>query len=230
MNSEKTISRLLGAAFLLVFATSILSGLLREAVVGTGSMSEILVSISNHLATWRISTVVELLTSAGIVVLAVLLYVVLRKQNKIIALVALGWWLAEAVTLAVSKIGALALIPLSLEFVEAGAPYPSSYQTLGNLFYHVVDRQGNDIHMLFYCLGGILWFYLFYRARSIPRAISSLGILIESVALVGMVFLLFGTSVSMLIYYPIILLELAVGLWLLIRGASAGSGVKQHVA
>ena len=230
MNSEKTTSRLLGAAFLLVFATSLLSGLLRGAVVGTGSMSEILVSISEHLATWRISTVVELGTSVGIVLLAVLLYVVLRKQNKIIALVALGWWLAEAVTLAVSKIGAFALIPLSLEFVEAGVPDPSSYQTLGNLLYHVVDRQGNDIHMLFYCLGGILWFYLFYRARNIPRVISIPGMAMESVALVGMVFLLLGASVSMWVFYPLLALELAVGLWLLIKGASAGSGVRQHVA
>ena len=230
MNSEKTTSRLLGAAFLLVFVTSILSGLLRASIADAGSMSEILVSIADNLATWRISTVVELGTSVGIVVLAVLLYVVLRKQNKIIALVALGWWLAEAIILAVSKIGAFALIPLSLEFVEAGAPDLSTYQSLGSFFYHVIDRQGNDIHMLFYCLGGILWFYLFYRARNIPRVISSLGIVIEFVALIGMLFLLFGASVSMVIYYPIILLELAVGLWLLIKGASAGSGIKQHSA
>jgi len=130
MNSEKNTARLLGAAFLLVFATSLLSGLLRTSVVGTGSMTDVLVNISNSLSTWRISTVVELFTSVGIVVLAVLLYVVLRKQNKIIALVALGWWLAEAITLAVSKLGAFALIPLSQEFVEAGAPASSSYQTL----------------------------------------------------------------------------------------------------
>ena len=32
---------------------------------------------------------------------------------------------AEAITLAVSKIGAYALIPLSQAFVEAGAPEPS---------------------------------------------------------------------------------------------------------
>ena len=230
MNSEKNTSRLLGAAFLLVFATSIVSGLLRESVVGTGSISDVLVNISSNLAAWRISTVVELATSVGIVVLATLLYVVLKKQNKIIALVALGWWLAEAITLAVSKLGALALIPLSVEFVEAGMPASSTYQTLGSFFYHVLDRQGNDIHMLFYCLGGILWFYLFYRSRAIPRVISALGIAIESVALIGMVLLLFGASASMIVFYPIILLELAVGLWLLIKGARDSSEAEQRLA
>ena len=230
MDSEKTTSRLLGAAFLLVIATSALSGALRTSVVGSGSMFDILVNISANLAQWRSSIVVELLTSIGIVVLATLLYAVLKKQNRTLALVGLGWWLAEAITLAVSKLGSYALIPVSLEFVEAGAPEASHFQTLGNFLYHVVDRQGNDIHMLFYCLGGVLWFYLFYRARNIPRVISIPGIAMESVALVGMVFLLLGASVSMWVFYPLLALELAVGLWLLIKGASAGSGAKQHVA
>jgi len=229
MNSEKKIARLLGAAFLLVFATSLLSGLLRTSVVGTGSVSDMLVNISSKLAIWRISTVVELFTSVGIVLLAVLLFVVLKKQNKILALVGLGWWLAEAITLAVSKLGALALIPLSTEFIEVGSPASSAYQTLGHFFYQVLDRQGNDIHMLFYCLGGIVWFYLFYRSQSIPRLISVPGVVIESVALIGMVLLLSGVSVTMLIFYPIILLELAVGLWLLIKGTGDGLEPRQRL-
>ena len=82
---------------------------------------------------------VELLTSVGIIVLAVLLFVVLHKQNKTIALVALGLWLAEAVILAVSKIGAFALIPLSLEYIKAEAPDSSYFQTLSTLFFGI-DR------------------------------------------------------------------------------------------
>jgi len=111
----------LGAAFLTVFVASLLSGSLLTSAIGSGSISDNLVNISNNLTLMRISILVELVTSLGIVVLAALLYVVLHQQNKIIALVALGWWLAEAITLAVSKIGAYALIPLSLEYVKAGA-------------------------------------------------------------------------------------------------------------
>lgn len=223
MNSGMNTSRLAGAAFLLVLVTSALGGALSSSVVGSGTVSEMLVSISDNLATWRFSTVVDLFTSVGIVILAISLYAVFKKQNKLLATVGLGWWLAEAITLAVSKLGALALIPLSAEFVEAGAPLSSVYQTLGHFFYHVLDRQGNDIHMLFYCLGGVLWFAMFLRARSIPRIISIPGLAIESVALVGMVLLLFGLNVSMLVFYPIAALELVTGLWLLIRGTRAGS-------
>lgn len=223
MNSDKAASRWLGAVFLLVIVTSALSGVLSTSVAGSGSMSDILVNIAENLSSWRISIVVELGTSIGIVVLAILLYTVLKKHSKPLALAGLGWWLAEAIILAVSQLGAFALIPMSLEFVEAGAPASTSYQTLGHFFYYTLDRQGSEIHMLFYCLGAILWFYLFYRARNIPRVISIFGLAIESVALIGMVFLLFGASVSMWVFYPIAALELVVGLWLLIKGTKDGA-------
>jgi len=114
MNTDKNTIKLLGAAFLLVFVASILSGSLQTAAIGSGSISDILVSISENLTLMRISILVELVTSIGIVALAALLYIVFGKRYKIIALVALGWWLAEAIILAVSKIGAFALIPHSL--------------------------------------------------------------------------------------------------------------------
>ena len=93
----------------------------------------------------RISILADMANSLGIIVLAALLYIILNKQNKIIALVALGWWLAEAIFYALGRIGAFALISLSLEFVKAGAPEHSFYQTLGGFLYYGVARQGSTM-------------------------------------------------------------------------------------
>ena len=106
MSTSKNTIRLLGAAFLLVFVASTLSGALLDSAVGTGNISDMLVNIANNVTLMRVSILVELVTSLGIVVLASLLYFVLHKQGQIIARVALGWWLAEAIILAVSKIDA----------------------------------------------------------------------------------------------------------------------------
>ena len=164
--------RLLGVAQLFVFVASMLSERLLISAVGSGGISDKLVNISNNLIQVRISNLVALLNSFGIVVLGVLFYMVFNKEYKIIALIALGCFLAEAITLAVSKIGGYALIPLSQEFIKAGAPESSYFQTLGDFLYHGVDRRGYDIHMLFFCLGGILWYYLLYISNSIPRTLS----------------------------------------------------------
>lgn len=62
-----------------------------------------------------ISTLVALINSLAIVTLGVLSYIVLNERNKTLALVALGCFLAKAITLVVSKIGAYVLKPLSQE-------------------------------------------------------------------------------------------------------------------
>ncbi len=220
MNSDKNTPRLLGAAFLFVFVASILSNSLLSSAIGSGSISDNLVNISNNLTLMRISILVELFTSVGIVVLAALLFVVFQEQNKKIALVALGWWLAEAITLAVSKIGAFALIPLSLEYAEAGAPASSYFQTLGDFFYYGVDRQGWAIHMLFFCLGGILWYYLFYRSKYIPRVLSVWGLVGVCLVSIDVLLVLFDRSLDlgMIILAPYVLFEALIGPWLMVKG------------
>ncbi len=113
MNIEMNTVRLLGAAQLCVFVASMVSERLLISVVGSGVISDILVNISKNLTRMRISNFVAMLNSAAIVTLGVLFYIVFKEQYPIIALVAFGFFLAEGITLAVSKIGAYALIPLS---------------------------------------------------------------------------------------------------------------------
>jgi hypothetical protein len=55
MNTEINIIRLLGAAQLTVFVASMLSERLLASVVGSGSMSDILVNVSKSLTRMRIS-------------------------------------------------------------------------------------------------------------------------------------------------------------------------------
>ena len=238
MNTDRKTIRLLGAAFLIVFVASMLSGSLLDSAVGTGSMSDILVNIANNLTLMRISILVELVTSIGIVALAALLYIVLHEQQRIIALVALGWWLAEAIILAVSKIGAFALIPLSLEYVAAGAPESSPtgpmgyFQTLGDFLYHGVDRQGWTIHMLFFCLGGILWYYLFYRSKYIPRLLAAWGLVAVCLVSINVLLVLCDPTFGliMIALAPYLVFEALIGPWLMVKGIRGGSEARQLVS
>jgi hypothetical protein len=219
MDTNKNTPRLLGATFLIVVLTSLTGGLLLSTVVGSGNISEILINIANKITLMRMSILIDLVTSVGVIVLATLLYIVLNNQNKPMALVAYGLWLGEAFSIALSKTAAFALIPLSLDFVKAGTPELSYYQTMGDfLYYGVVGIQGQTMHMFFYCLGGILWYYLFYKSKYIPRAISLWGLIAVSVALVGIVLKFFDFDVPIIAYLPILPFEITIGFWLLIKG------------
>ncbi len=221
MNTEMNTIRLLGAAQLMVFVGGMLSERLLASVVGSGSISDKLVNISNNLTLMRISNLVALLESLAIIFLGVMFYIVFNKEYKIIALVALGFFLAEGITLAVSKIGAYALIPLSQEFVEAGAPEASTYQTLGRFLYNGVDRQGYDIHMLFFGLGGILWYYLLYVSKSIPNVLSVWGLVAICLFTIYVLLTLYDRyflPAAGILALPYVPYELFLGVWLIFKG------------
>ncbi|NDJ52944.1 MAG: DUF4386 domain-containing protein [Chloroflexi bacterium] len=228
MNTErdKNTARFLGAAFVFVFAASLLTGVLHASAVGSelfvggDGISSVMLSIADNAALMRISILVELVNCVGIVVLASLLYVSLRKVNESLALVALGWWMVEAIVLVVSKLGGFALIPLSQEFVEAGAPSASAFQSLGSVLYYGVDRTGYDLHMLFFCLGALIWYALLFQGKLVPRFLSGWGLAAVFLVTIASVVKLADPSIELPIalYVPYIPFELFIGLWLIIRG------------
>lgn len=223
MNIDVNTVRLLGAVQLLVFVASLLSEQLLKSVVVTGSITDILVNISENISRVRTSNLIALFNCLAIVTLGVLFYIVLNEQNKILALVALGCFLAEAITLAVSKIGAYGLIPLSQEFVAAGAPESSYFQTLGDFLYYGVDRRGYDIHMLFFCLGGILWYYLLYISNFVPRALALWGLIAVCLLFIPMLFQLYDRNflpAAGILALPYLPFEVVLGLWLILRGVN----------
>ena len=227
MNTEMKTIRLLGAAQLIVFVGGMIGGLMLTSVVGSGSISDILVNISKNLTLMRISNLFAMVESLVIVVLGVLFYIVFSKEYKIIALVALGCILAAVITKAVGKIGTYALIPLSQEFVEAGAPASSYFQTLGDFLYYGVDRQGHDIHMLFWSLGYILWSYLLFRSRYVPRFLSVWGLVACCLLLISTLLILydrdFFSSPANILIIPYIPYELFLGIWLLFKGFNSSA-------
>ena len=223
MNTDlNAIARLLGAAQLAVFAGAMISERLLASVVGSGSISELLVNVSSHLTRVRISNLVALLTSVAIIVLGVMFYLAFYQQYKVIALVALGLFAAEAITLAVGKMGAYALIPLSQEFVEAGAPEASHFQTLGSFLYYGLDRTGYNVHMLFFCLGASLWYYLLYASGCIPRALSIWGLVAVCLLTLPVSLVLVNRNWTYLdiLALPYAPYELVLGIWLIVKGFS----------
>jgi hypothetical protein len=72
--------------------------------------------------------------------------------------------------------------------------------------------------MFFYSVGGLLWYFLFFRSNAIPRAVSLFGFLAVCVALVGLVMQFLGYEVSIFVYLPILPFEVIIGTWLVVRG------------
>ena len=215
--------RYLGAAFVFQFATSLAAGIVLGSIL-SGDIEQVFEDISGNLGQMRAAIVLELLTSVGIIVLTSLFYVVLSPYNRTVALVAFALWMAEAVMLAVKTLSLYALVSLSQGRVEAGAPSFFSNATLGK-FSLGVSQHATDVGMLFFCLGGLLWYTLLYRTRIVPRPLSLWGLLATCLVLVATVLLVWDRSSgpSIALYAAYVPFELVLGLWLLVKGAPVAS-------
>lgn len=227
MSSDKNTPRLLGFMFVLVIITNILSstqlGSLNIEIVGPpDNISEIMMNISNNPTAMQMSIIGYLFEACEIALLSVLLYTVLKKQNNVIARWAFGLWIGEAIFVAIKQIGSFSLLYISQEFVKAGAPVSSYYQTLGGLFYELMQFI-YDGQMVFYTVGGILFYYLFLKSKSIPVAISIFGLLAASLGFVGEMLVILGYNIPLIVFLPILPFELAIGIWLMVKGTRDGS-------
>jgi len=222
MNSDKFTPRLLGMMFIVVAVVNIIGdlilGSLGYTIIGPpDNISETMIKISDNPTTMLMGIVIWLFTAAGIVLLAVLLYTTLKKQNNIIARWAFGLWILEAATVAVRTNSFFSLLRLSQGFVKAGAPDPSYFQTHGSLFYESTQFS-YSVLMIFYCLGGILFYYLFLKSKYVPTVLALFGIIAASLGFIGTLLVLFNYDVPMYVFLPILPFELAIGVWLMVKG------------
>jgi hypothetical protein len=191
MTTDINTVQLLGVAQVTYFVGFLITGIFFAGAVGSGSMSEILVNISKKPGLLRISNLAALGLSLTTIVLGVLYYVVLTKEHAIIAFAALGCFLVAAITFTVGKLGANALIPISQEFVEAGAPEDSYFLTLGDFLFNGVDKRASDIHTFFNIVAFLFVNYLLLTSGYLPRALSIWGLVAVALALIPAVLQLY---------------------------------------
>jgi hypothetical protein len=217
MNNDNKTSRILGAAFLLQFVTSFSSGLfLQPAWIVPGNIGETMLKIENNPWLMRANILLDMLTALGIIFLGAILFISLRKQNEKMALVALGFYILEAALLAASRSEAFSLLRISQEYVSAGQP--DYLRTMANLALESMDFVGFTLHMLAFCLGGILFYYLLYKSSIVPRALSLWGLITILPLLIATLLAIFDYQVPFVLAVPYIPFEFVIGVWILVKG------------
>jgi hypothetical protein len=217
---DKKLGRYVGAAYLAVLVGSAVSGALWPAL-SDGISSDKLLDTTDNLAALRWSAVIELfVTSVGIVVLASLLYSALSRYNRNLSLVALGCWWAEATTLAVSTVGAFLLIPVGTAYAQVSGTEATNLLALGDALARF-DRLTWEMHMVFFAVGGLIWYTVMYQSRVIPRWLSVAGILVVAIGMVSSVLLFTADADLFYLGIPTGVFELVLGVWLVTKGIAS---------
>ena len=151
------------------------------------------------------------------------LYPVLKKHSQGLALGAVGFRLIEAVFYIVGVIGIVLLLSLSQEFVKAGAPSSSYFQTLGVILLSGYHWAGNVAGTLAFYIGAMMYYRIFYRTKLIPKWLSGWGLVAVSNGIIASMLVMFQvvgsmSTVQVVLNLPIAVQEMVLAAWLIVKG------------
>jgi hypothetical protein len=165
-----------------------------------------------------------MLTALGVIFLGAVLFTTLRKQNEKLALTALGFYILEGALLAVSRTEAFSLLRLGQEYIAGGQS--TALLLMGQVAYDTMEFVGGTLHMLAFCLGAILFYFLLYKSRAVPTALSLWGLVTTFPMLIGTITEILGYTIPFIWYVPYVPFELVIGVWILVKGIRDGSETK----
>jgi hypothetical protein len=220
MNRNRKIAIIAGVLFIIATVASVLGTLFSKPILDA---TDYLIKISaneNRIAIGALFKFIAAAASAGI---AISLYPILKKYNQGLALGAVGFRIIEGMLGIVGVICLLLLTTLSQEFVKAGAPDSSYFQTSGVLIVAGRDWMGNVAGLLAFGLGALMYYYIFFQTKLVPRWLSGWGligiILIIVISMLVMFRVIAPMSTTQIVLaVPIGLQEMVLAVWLIVKG------------
>lgn len=217
MNSNRKTAIIVGVLFITALVSAMQSGTFAESI----DDPNYLIAISANENKVLIGVLFQLTLTASVVAIPIVLFPILKKHNESLALGYIVARIFEGFFDAVIAISLLLLLTISREFVEAGAPVDSYFQTSGALL--LALRDWASVPEQFpYGLGVLVLNYAMYQSKLIPRWLSVWG-LVGGVFIIAMGLLrMFGYSVIYLAI-PLVLNEIVLALWLIVKGFNCSS-------
>jgi hypothetical protein len=220
MTTSKTTARIVGALFLIAMITSLAGGVWLDSFL---SAPDYLATISGEETQVLLGVLLELVNCLAVVGIAAGLFPLMRVQNEALAAGYLGARVIEVVVLSVAAISPLLLVTLGEEYLAAGAADAAYFQTAGALVMAARGHLASLLTPIFFSLGALLLYVFLYRSRLVPRFISIWGFIAVAAMFTLNMVEAFGMSISaaMVFVLPMILNEIFLGIWLLVKGFDA---------
>jgi hypothetical protein len=219
MNENKKTASLVGVLFIIGTVAGILS------VVFTGSVFEdpdYLLKVSANKSQVIIGSLLILVMGFSLTFIPILLFPIFKRYNEVLAIGAIVFRGAlEAVAYISIVISWLLILTLSQEYVNAGTPDASNFQTIGHLLLESINWINCMLQIVF-SLGACMIYYLFNQSKLIPRWLALWGFLggiaYLTVPIVGM----FGFQIEFLMI-PLAVQEMFLAVWLIAKGFNSSA-------
>jgi hypothetical protein len=116
------------------------------------------------------------------------------------------------------NVSVISMLELSNEYVANGNS--DTLQVIGNLVYEK-HHWTHYMYLLISCFPVFVLYYGFYVSKIVPRVISIFGMFAALLMFIEILSSIFGNSISMNMMLPMGLIQLALPIWLMVKGFSS---------
>jgi hypothetical protein len=172
--TQRTYARLAGFLFLGVIIIALGGGIILSHVAGSGTFAEIAKRIAASERLYRVGLSTVVIATLSSALLAFALYATLRPVNSLLAQLAMIFSLGDSFLALIVRMCSFVRVRLyiSAQTVGDGTIAP---QALADLTKNIAGATEN-LGGISFGIGSLLFFYLFFKSRYIPRVLSALGL------------------------------------------------------
>ncbi len=217
--TQRAEARLAGISYLsyIVFAMS--SSILFDKATAGADIPQTLSALARMMGTARVTVLLDLLQIVCALVLSVTLYRLVKAVDPTIALLAMLFRVGEGLLGCLPLLSKLELVQLATSRTVGSASEPS-FVARGSQLLHRPDQVFSEFCFV---VGGFLFAYLFLRGRLIPRRLAWIGVITIGAQMLivplHIASIVPGSVVNWL-WFPILLYEVPLGLWLIAKGTA----------
>jgi hypothetical protein len=227
--TNRKTAAVVGVLFILGTVPALLS---LPLALNTVSAPDHLTAISTNESQMIVFTAVKFIMGMACAGIGLALYPILKKYNESLAFVAAGFRVIEGVVDVVGALLYVVLLALSQEFVKAGAPASSYFQTADAVINAGIGWFRDAGMLLPFGIGALMYYIVFYQYRLIPRWLSVWGLVGITLTIISALLVIFhlipsaGTT-DIALNMPILPQELVLAVWLIVKGFNPSATVSR---
>lgn len=221
MNTNKKTAIIVGVLYIIGTVAGVLS-----VVVSWGILDapDYLNMVASNASQAKLTALLILVMGLSLAMVPVMMFPILKRQNGALAV---GYVIfrgaLETFTYIASAICWLLLVVVAQQYVDSGAAVASQFSSLGILLVKAIDPIAAIMDIVF-SLGALMFYYLLYQARLIPRWLSGWGIVAAILYLTTGLIAVFSTHLVILLM-PMALQEMVMAIWLIVKGFNPSANV-----
>jgi hypothetical protein len=222
MRSDRATARVVGVLFIIGTVAGGLGLALSQPLVDA---SDYLTTLSSHEDTVATGALLALIMGVALVATSIVIYPVLRRHSERLALGYVVARTVESVIYVIDAVLLLTLLTVSRGFVVTGPAGASADRSLGDSVLGARDWAGSVLDVTAFGLSALLLNYALFGARLVPRWLSAWGLVGAALYMMAGAMVMYGleplSTTQVVLDVPLGLQEMALAIWLIVKGFNA---------